>query len=247
MPAVWAELASVEPARRCCRIAERAGLGAEARGRAGTPAIGRLAVRLEGSVDAGEFSWERAAAHCRAAYMRGMLLAHGSLSITATGTHLELVVPASDIAAEKGRASALGFPCGARLRRGRGVLTWKDAEGVIGLLRRVGASASTLELETRLVGRSLSGQMNRAFNAEGANLRRAVEAAHRQLEHIESLERSHGLRHLSRQARRVVDARRKAPEATFGELAAQIGLSRQQVQRAFYEVESAVLHRQDGA
>ncbi len=247
MPAVWAELASIEPARQCCRIAERAGLGAQARGRARTPAIGRLAVRLENSIDAGEFNWQSAAAHCRAAYMRGMLLAHGSLSITATGTHLELVVPAADIAAEKERAAALSFPCRARFRRGRGVLTWKVAEGIIGLLRTVGASASTLELESRLVGRSLRGQMNRAFNAEGANLRRAVEAAHRQLAHIESLERSNALRLLSRQARRVVDARRKAPEATFGELAAHIGLSRQQVQRAFHEVESAVLHHQDGA
>lgn len=247
VPAVWAELASIEPARRCCRDAERAGLGAEARGRARTPAIGRLAVRLETSVDTGEFTWASAAAHCRAAYMRGMLLAHGSLSITAMGTHLELVVPASDVEAEGARATALGFPPGVRLRRGMGVLTWKDAEGIIGLLRRVGASASTLELETRLLGRSLRGQMNRAFNAEGANLRRAVEAAHRQLEHIDALERSNGLRRLSPQARRVVDARRKSPEATFGELAAQIGLSRQQVQRAFYEVESAALHRQEGA
>jgi DNA-binding protein WhiA len=243
--AVWAELAAIEPARRCCRFAERAGLGAEARGRARTPAIGRLAVRLENSAEAEEFEWDEAAAHCRLAYLRGMLLAHGSLSVTATGTHLELVVPAAELAAQKARAAALGFPAGARLRRGRGVLTWKDAETIIGLLRRVGASASTLELETRLLGRSLRGHMNRVFNAEGANLRRAVDAAHRQLACIEALERANALRQLSRRTRRVVDARRRAPEATFSELAAQIGLSRAQVQRAFYEVESAVLHPQD--
>jgi hypothetical protein len=45
----------------------------------------------------------------------------------------------------------------------------------------------------------------------------------------------------------VVAARRRAPEATFGELAVAVGLSRAQVQRAFHEVESAVLHAADGA
>lgn len=245
--ALWAELAQIEPARRCCRIAERAGLGAEARGRARTPAIGRLAVRLESSADAGSFDWETSAVHCRAAHLRGLLLAHGSLSISASGTHLELVVPAGSLERTAARVAAMGHPAGLRLRRGRGVLTWKDAESIIGLLRRLGSSAAAMELETRLVGRSLRGQLNRVVNAEGANLRRAVEAAHRQLSHIDELERADGLRRLSKRTRRVVAARRRAPEATFGELAMAVGLSRAQVQRAFYEVEGAVLHRGDGA
>jgi DNA-binding protein WhiA len=89
--------------------------------------------------------------------------------------------------------------------------------------------------------------MNRVVNAESANLRRAVEAAHRQLSNIQVLEQTNGLRRLSRRTRRVVAARRRSPEATFGELATAVGLSRSQVQRAFYEVESAALHHGDGA
>ncbi len=245
--ALWGELAQIEPARRCCRIAERAGLGAEARGRARTPAIGRLAVRLESAAGGGSFDWQASAAHCRVAYIRGQLLAHGSLSISASGTHLELVVPAGSLDDTAVHVAALGHPARSRLRRGRGVLTWKDAESIIGLLRRLGSSAAAMEIETRLVGRSLRGQMNRAVNAEGANLRRAVDAAHRQLSHIDELERSDGLRRLSTRTKRVVAERRRAPEATFGELAAAVGLSRAQVQRAFYEVETAALHRSDGA
>lgn len=241
--ALWAELAAIEPTRRCCRTAERAGLGAEARGRARTPSIGRLAVRLDDGANAEGFDWDASAGHCRLAYLRGLLLAHGSLSITGTGTHLELVVPLESLASTAARVAKLGFPAGARVRRGRGVLTWKEAESIIGLLRRLGTSAAALEIEMRLLGRSLRGQMNRAVNAEGANLRRAVEAAHRQLSHIETLERNDGLRGLSRRAKRVVAARRRAPEATFGELAAAVGMTRGQVQRAFYEVESAVLHQ----
>ncbi len=244
--ALWAELAAIEPTRRCCRVAERAGLGAEARGRARTPSIGRLAVRLDDGAKADGFDWDSSAEHCRLAYLRGLLLAHGSLSVTGTGTHLELVVPAEALTSTAARVAGLGFPCGARTRRGSGVLTWKEAESIIGLLRRLGSSAAALEIETRLLGRSLRGHMNRVVNAEGANLRRAVEAAHRQLSYIETLELNDGLRGLSRRAKRVVAARRRAPEATFGELAAAVGLTRGQVQRAFYELESAVLHHADG-
>jgi DNA-binding protein WhiA len=229
-------------------VAERAGLGVEASGRARTPAIGRLAVRLSGGSDsAPAFDWDAAALHCRVAYLRGQLLAHGSLSVTDAGTHLELVVSTVDLDLAATRVAALGFPAGARLRRGHGVLTWKEADSIIALLRRLGATASVFELETRLLGRSLRGQMNRAVNAESANLRRAVEAARRQLELIEELERTNQMRRLSRQARKVVAARRRAPEATFGELAANIGLSRGQVQRAFYELESVALHAGEGA
>lgn len=241
--AMWAELAAIEPVRACCRAAERAGLGAEALGRARTPSIGRLAVRLAERAGPEVFVWESAAMHCRVAYLRGLVLAHGSLSLTSTGTHLELVVPEADLKALQSHVAALGFPAGARIRRGRGVLTWKDSDVVLGLLRRLGASASVLEMETRLLGRMLRGHMNRVVNAETANLRRAVDAAHRQLAHIDALERADGLQQLSRGARRVVEARRRSPEATFAELASSVGMSRGQIQRAFYELESAVLHR----
>jgi len=245
--ALWAELAAIVPPRRCCRIAERAGLGVEARGRARTPSIGRLAVRLDDGPSPEDFDWPASAGHCRLAHLRGLLLAHGSLSVTGTGTHLELVVSADGLAATAARVASLGFGAGARVRRGRGVLTWKDAEAIIGLLRRLGSSAAALDLETRLLGRSLRGHMNRVVNAEGANVRRAVEAAHRQLLYIDTLEQTDGLRGLSRRAKRVVAARRGAPEATFGELAAAVGMTRGQVQRAFSEVETAVLHHADGS
>jgi hypothetical protein len=245
--AVWAELAAIEPARRCDRVAERAGLGLEARGRARTPAIGRLAVRLD-DTDVGEgFDWEAAAPHCRLAYLRGLLLAHGSLSVTVTGTHLELVLPIEDAGPVAERLVQLGFPAGRRVRRARGVLTWKESESIIGLLRRLGSTSAAMELETRLLGRSMRGHMNRVVNAEGANLRRAVEAAHRQLAHIEALEGTNGLHRLSRRAKRVVDARRRAPEATFTEIAVTLGMSRAQVQRAFNELESLALHQDDAA
>lgn len=240
--ALRAELAAIEPARRCCRVAERVGLGAAAEGRARTPLLGRLAVRLEAAASVGSFDWQSAADHCRMAYLRGALLAHGSLSVTSTGTHLELLVDAADLGLLERFLMAIGLPAGSRLRRGRGVLTWKSAETIVALLRRMGASAVTLELESRLIGRALHGQLNRVVNAENANLRRAVAAARRQLAGIDALEQRGTLRRLPHQVRRVAAARRRAPEATLGQLAAELDLSRGQVQRAFGLIESAALH-----
>ena len=69
-----------------------------------------------------------------------------------------------------------------RLRRGRGVVTVEEPRGASStFLRWCGASASVLELESRLVTRQLHGHLNRVLNAETANLRRSVAASVRQL------------------------------------------------------------------
>jgi DNA-binding protein WhiA len=240
--ALRAELAAVDPARRCCRVAERAGLGPAALGRARTPLIGRLAVRLEDAAGQAHFDWATAAEHCRLAFVRGALLAHGSLSVGPAGTHLELSVTPDEVAPLMDFLAAAGFPAGTRLRRGRGVLTWKSAEAIVALLRRLGASVVPLDIEGQLISRSLHGQLNRVVNAEHANLRRAVTAAHRQLADIDALEQRGELRRLPRDVRRVATARRRSPEATFTEIATELDLSRGQVQRAFGLIEAAALH-----
>jgi DNA-binding protein WhiA len=240
--ALRAELAAIEPARQCDRVAERAGLGSAAEGRARTPLIGRLAVRLDDAVADKSFDWDAAAEHCRTAYLRGAFLSRGSLSVTPTGTHLELIVDADELDDMATRLAQVGLPANARLRRGRGVLTWKSADTVTDLLRRIGASATTLELESRLVHRALTGHLNRVVNAENANLRRAVVAARRQLDEIDALERQGRLLRMPRDVRRVAAERRRAPEATFSELATKLQMSRSQVQRAFELIESAALH-----
>ncbi len=178
------------------------------------------------------------------AYLRGAFLARGSLSVSAAGTHLEMVVPAAELDTMAERVATLGLPAGRRLRRGRGVLTWKNADEITGLLRRLGASRTTLELESRLISRDLSSHLNRVVNAEHANLRRAVAAARRQLAEIDVLERSGSLRRMPPDVRRVAAERRRAPEATFAEIATRLDLSRGQVQRAFERIGGAALHAQ---
>ncbi len=234
--ALRAELAAIEPTRACCRAATRAGLGDAADGHARSAVVARLAVRLE-EADPSRFSWATAADHCRMSWLRGRFLSRGSMSLAEGNMHLELVVDAAEAPELAERVGGIGAPAGWRIRRGRGVVTWKSIDGVLTLLRRMGASSSVLELESRLVTRQLHGHLNRVLNAEGANLSRAVRASHRQSVAIAELAQGDSLAELSVLDQRVARARIEAPEATLAELATELGVTRSRVQRALGRIE----------
>lgn len=239
--ALRSELAGIDPARTCDRLAEAAGLGDDAWNR--EPAVTRLAVRLERrSIDraaAGTppLDWDAVADHCRWAWLRGRFLARGSLSLANGRTHLEFIVEPDEAAILAERLAGMGLPAAWRLRRGRGVVTWKSGEAVGTFLRRIGAGAALLELEARQVSRALRGELNRVINAESANLQRAVAAAGRQLDAIDRLEAAGLLAAQPPVVRAVAAGRRETPEATLSDLADRLGLHRSAVQRALERLE----------
>ena len=234
------ELAAIDPARACDRFAEAAGLGLDVGSR--EPAVSRLVHRLRRAgehdpVATADFAWATAAEHCRTAWLRGRFLARGSLSLAGGRTHLEFVVPADEAVTLAGRLGEVGLPASWRVRRGRGVVTWKSAEAVGTFLRRIGAAGALLELEARQVSRALRGELNRVLNAESANLQRAVAAAGRLLDAIAQLEADGRLQDQPYVVRLVADARRETPEATLTELAERLELHRSAVQRALERIE----------
>lgn len=238
MLALRAELAAIDPSRECDREAERSGL--EPAGRRRDPSLARLAVRLGRRGDTptvGRFDWASRPEHCRMAWLRGRFLSQGSLSFANARTHLELVVDPDEAPALAGHLAAAGIPPSWRIRRGRGVLTWKSAEIVHVVLRRIGAGPSLLELEARQITRSLRGELNRVLNAESANLTRTVAAAGRQLEAIAALESDGRLGREASVVKAVAAARRETPEATLGELADRVAIHRSAVQRALERIE----------
>lgn len=255
--ALRAELAAIDPSRPCDRVAEAAGLGTDPVQR--ESAIARLAHRLgRRSADAaamaspataeGEpgFDWSRAADHCRMAYLRGRFLARGSLSLAGARTHLEFVIDPDEAPVLAGWLADAELPASWRLRRGRGVVTWKSSETVGMFLRRIGAGAALLELEARQVSRALRGELNRVLNAESANLQRVVSAAGRQLDAIGRLEADGRLAEQPYVVRLVADARRETPEATLAEIADRLSLHRSAVQRALERLERLALHDDEG-
>lgn len=265
--AIRTELASIVPSRACDRAAESAGLGTALAAR--EAAVARLAVRLgREPADAGRllggrrrtkhvrvveaasggepFDWELAADHCRIAWLRGRFLARGSLSLASGRAHLEFVVPPDEAPVLAERLDTLGLAASWRLRRGRGVVTWKSADTIGTFLRRIGAGSAILELESRQVARALRGDINRVVNAESANLQRAVVAAARQLRAIDLLEADGRLAEQPQVVRSVAAARRQTPEATFGELAGRLEIHRSTVQRALERLERLALAEVEG-
>jgi DNA-binding protein WhiA len=237
--ALRAELAAIEPGRACCRAAERSGLGVAATGQARDPVVARLAIRLghDAARDA-PFDWAVAADHCRLAWLRGRFLARGSLSLAGGRTHLEFVLPVPRARELAAHLVDLGLPAGVRLRRGTGVVTWKSATSVTRFLRLMGASATLLELESRIVSRELRSDLNRQLNAETANLRRGIASAARQVAAIESLQASGRFDGLPAAVRIVGRSRLAAPEASISELADELDIGRSSVQRALGRLEA---------
>ena len=144
------------------------------------------------------------------------------------------------------RLGAAGLPAGVRVRRGRGVVTWKAGEAIGTFLRWIGAGPSLLELESRQVSRAMRGDLNRILNAESANLDRIAAAAARQLAAIAVLEVDGRLGDQPESVRTVAALRRAIPEASLGELADELGLPRGRVQRALARIETLALHPGDG-
>ena len=248
--ALRSELAAIEPSRPCDRRAEAIALGGITAPRDAPLArlLLRLAKERQGATAGGAdragitfFDWAAAPDHCRLAWLRGLFLARGSLSLAAGRTHLEFVVPAADAELLAARLADAGLPASWRVRRGRGVVTWKNGERVGMFLRRIGAAAALLELEARQVSRALRGDLNRVLNAESANLQRAVGAAGRQVAAIEELAATGELAEQPTIVRAVAEARLETPEATLSELAERLSVHRSAVQRALERIERLAL------
>jgi hypothetical protein len=247
-----AELAAIDPSRACDRAAESAGLAGWRADRQSI--VARLLVRLrraEAQARTGRehtaddptpetFDWASAGEHCRLAWLRGRFLARGSLSVAGGRTHLEFVVDETEAPILATRLADVDLAASWRVRRGRGVVTWKSAETIGTFLRRIGANSAMLELEARQVSRALRGELNRILNAESANLQRAVNAAGRQLAAISVLDADGRLAEQSYVVRVVAEGRRETPEATLTELADRLELHRSAVQRALERIETMV-------
>lgn len=183
----------------------------------GVPAR-RLAHRTDPSRDAATASAFRTTC-CRRAYLRGLVLAGGSLSAGASGYLLELRPPRGEIRRAASVLGREGFAPAIRSRRGQLVFTIRDAEIVAAYLRAAGATETLLRFEVMRVAREARGRTNALVNAEAANLGRAVVAARAQTEAIRALTRAGRLARLSAPLRQTAKARLRAPTATLSDLA----------------------------
>ena len=157
---------------------------------------------------------------CRAAYLRGALLASGSVS-GPPSPHLEV---RSESLAGAETVAAAAAEEGAELRvsrRGEQSLAYaKGIDRIAGVLAVAGANDAALGLQERAVVGWTKARANRLANADHANLVRSGRAAHAQLEAVRRLQRSRRLGELSPRLREIAELRVKHPSLSLRELGA---------------------------
>jgi cell division protein WhiA len=156
---------------------------------------------------------------CRAAYLRGALLASGSVS-GPRNAHLELraaSVEGAELLADLGRAE--GFDLAVHDRGRHAIAYLKGREAIAELLAFVGAQDAALRLGESSVVAATKARANRLANADHANIVRASRAADAQLRAIKRLEAAGRLSHLPAELREVADLRVRNPTLSLRELA----------------------------
>jgi DNA-binding protein WhiA len=161
-----------------------------------------------------------ARACCRAAYLRGALLAAGSVS-GPPSPHLE-VRSESVPGAESVAAAAAGEGTELRViaRGDQAVAYAKGIDRIAGVLAAAGASDAALTLQERAVVGSTRSRANRLANADHANLVRSSRAAHKQVEAVRRLEREGRLAEVSPRLREIAELRLRHPSLSLRELGA---------------------------
>jgi len=155
---------------------------------------------------------------CRGAYLRGSLLAAGSVSAPPS-PHLEVRTETTEAARFVAEAVAHEDVALRVLeRRDHAVAYAKGLEPIADALALAGASDAALELDERAVVGEIKAGANRLTNADHANLVRTSRAAHEQLEAVRTLEREHRLDELSPRLREAAELRRRHPSLPLREL-----------------------------
>jgi cell division protein WhiA len=155
---------------------------------------------------------------CRAAYLRGSLLAAGSVS-GPPSPHLEVRTEGREAAQFLSEAVAQeGVAFSVLERRDHAVAYAKSLDRIAEALALAGASDTALALDEGAVVGETKARANRLTNADHANLVRTSRAAHAQLEAVRRLERDRSLDELPPRLREAAELRRRHPSLPLREL-----------------------------
>jgi DNA-binding protein WhiA len=155
---------------------------------------------------------------CRSAYLRGSLLAAGSVSAPPS-PHLEVRTETREAAEFVADAAAQeDVALDVLERRDHALAYAKGLDRIAEALALAGASDAALVLDEGAVVGETKARANRLTNADQANLVRTSRAAHAQLEAVRRLERDSRLNELSPRLREVAELRLRHPSLPLREL-----------------------------
>ena len=156
---------------------------------------------------------------CGRSFTRGLFLMRGTMNDPEKSYHFEVAVPSETIG--RWLAGFLAqFDCEPRVRERRGscVVYLKDAEQIADALTVMDAVGARLRFEEVRVVRNKRGEVQRMVNCEVSNLAKTTQAAGRQIEAIELIERVAGLHTLPDELRKMAKLRLENPEFSLQEL-----------------------------
>ena len=159
---------------------------------------------------------------CRAAFLRGVFLAGGSVTDPEKGYHMELATTHQSVARETDSLmrETMGFAPKMAGRGGGQVLYLKQSELISDFLTFLGAPVAAMGIMEARLEKELNNKVNRRCNCDDANTSKVVEAAQEQLGAIRTLRDRGLLEKLPQKIAQAAQARENNPEASLSELAA---------------------------
>jgi DNA-binding protein WhiA len=192
---------------------------------------------LEGGIPALRIpSFVRAKDSCRAAYLRGVYIACGTLSaptavdslseqtnqgIIKQGYHLELRLTSLSVAQDLLELLCeAGINAGLAERKNYCAIYIKGSENISDFLARIGADKAVMALQEIIISRSVRNLTNRQYNCTIANINKSLRASERQIKAINLIKDKVGLHSLDEQLRQTALIRLEYPYANLEELLA---------------------------
>ncbi len=156
---------------------------------------------------------------CKKAFIRGMFLAAGSVNDPNKAYHFEIVVHNKEMA-EAVRQVINSFALDAKIvkRKKYYVVYLKEGSMIVDMLNIMEAHVSLMDMENVRILKDMRNDINRRVNCETANIKKTVNAARRQIEDIEYIEKTKGLKYLSDSLRQLAELRLEEPDANLSEL-----------------------------
>lgn len=157
---------------------------------------------------------------CRAAFLRGIFFAGGSITDPLKRYHLELTT--SHLQASRELEALLrdsGYPPKALARNGSFITYFKQSDQIEDFLTLIGAPVAAMNVMSAKLEKDLRNSVNRRLNCDSANLDKAVLASQEQLEAIRKLQAAGVLEDMPDKLKQTAKMRESHPELTLAELA----------------------------
>lgn len=156
---------------------------------------------------------------CKAAFIRGAFLSCGTVTDPDKEYHLEFSCPSNNLAQELAALiGEFGIEMKQMRRGGAKILYLKKSGDIEDLLLRMGASETSMMLMGSKMYKDVRNTVNRRVNFENANIARAIAAAGKQTDAIETIVSHGGLDRLSPELRELAALRLENPDLSTGEI-----------------------------